>query len=81
MDKNRLKTLKNQRKNGIISSVKLSILKEMKKAGVGIIISSDCHDCNFLTHGFDRAIELCKECGIRELQIFTKEGFKGISLD
>ena len=31
MDKNRLKTLKNQRKNGIILSVKLSILKEMEK--------------------------------------------------
>lgn len=57
------------------------ILKEMKKAGVGITLSSDCHDCAFLTFGFDRAIELCRECGIRELQIFTKEGFKGISLD
>ena len=31
MDKNELKTLKNQRKNGIISSVKMSALKEMKK--------------------------------------------------
>ncbi len=31
MDKYWLKTLKNQRKNGIISSVKMSALKEMKK--------------------------------------------------
>jgi hypothetical protein len=31
VDKNRLKTLKNQGKSGIISSVKLSILKEMEK--------------------------------------------------
>lgn len=57
------------------------LLKEMKKIGVGITISSDCHDCNFLTYGFDRALELCKECGVRELQIFTKEGFKGFALE
>jgi hypothetical protein len=31
VDKNRLKTLKNQRKNGIISSEKISVLKEKKK--------------------------------------------------
>ena len=57
------------------------ILKEMNKLGVGITISSDCHDCNFLTCGFDRAIELCKECGVRELQVLTKGGFKGLALE
>ena len=57
------------------------ILKEMNKLGLGITISSDCHDCNFLNHGFDRAVELCKACGVKELQVLTKEGFKGIALD
>ena len=57
------------------------ILKEMNKLGLGITISSDCHDCNYLNHGFDRAVELCKACGVKELQIFTKGGFKGIALD
>ena len=57
------------------------IIKEMQKLGVGIIISSDCHDGDFLTYGFDKAIELCKACGVRELQILTKGGFKGIPLD
>ena len=57
------------------------ILKAMKEVGVGITISSDCHDCNFLTCGFDRALEICKACGIKELQILTKKGFKGIALD
>ena len=57
------------------------LLKEMQKLGVGITISSDCHDGRFLTHGFDRALELCKECGVQELQVLTKGGFKSIALE
>ena len=57
------------------------LLQEMAKAGVGIIISSDCHNKDFLMHGFPQAIELCKSCGVKELQIFTKGGFKGIPLE
>ena len=57
------------------------ILKEINKLGLGITISSDCHDCNFLNHGFDHAVELCKACDVKELQVLTKEGFKGIALD
>ena len=57
------------------------LLREMAKTGVGVIISSDCHNKDFLTYGFKESIELCKTCGIRELQILTKGGFKGISLE
>ena len=32
------------------------ILKEMNKLGLGITISSDCHDCNFLTCGFEAGL-------------------------
>jgi histidinol phosphatase-like PHP family hydrolase len=56
-------------------------LKEMAKAGVGIVISSDCHNKEFLSYGFPQAIELCKACGIKELQILTKGGFKGLPLE
>ena len=56
------------------------ILQEMAKTGVGIVISSDCHNKEFLTHGFSQAIELCKNCGVKELQILTKGGFKGLPL-
>ena len=56
------------------------ILKEMAKAGVGIVLGSDCHDNAFLAHGFQESLELCKACGVKELQIFTKGGFKGIAL-
>lgn len=57
------------------------LLKEMAKAGVGIVLGSDCHNKEFLSYGFAEAIELCKSCGIKELQIFTKGGFKGIPLE
>ena len=57
------------------------ILKEMNGLGVGITISSDCHDCNYLTYGFDQAIDFCKKCGVKELQVLTKEGFKSLALD
>ena len=34
-----------------------------------------------LNYKFDHAIQLCRECGFREVQVLTKEGFKGIALD
>ena len=57
------------------------LLKEMAKTGVGIVISSDCHNKEFLAHKFSETIEFCKSCGVKELQILTKGGFKGISLE
>lgn len=56
------------------------LLKEMAKTGVGITLASDCHDNELLSCGFDDALRLCAECGVKELQIFTKGGFKGIPL-
>ena len=57
------------------------IIKELVKAGAGITLGSDCHDKNYLDYGFDYSINLCKECGVKELQILTKGGFKGIALE
>ena len=57
------------------------ILEEMVKAGVSFTIGSDCHDNEFLSYGFSDALKLCKECGVKELQIYTKGGFKGLSLE
>jgi histidinol-phosphatase (PHP family) len=57
------------------------LLKEMAKTGVGIVLGSDCHDSRYLTYGFDEAVALCKACGVKELQIFTKGEFKGVPLE
>ena len=53
------------------------ILKEMKNADCKIIISSDCHDKNFLTNYFDESLLLLKACGFSEVYTLTKSGFKG----
>lgn len=57
------------------------ILQEIAKMNCGVVLSSDCHDNRFLTYGFEQAVEVCKACGVRELQVLTKEGFKGLALD
>ncbi len=57
------------------------ILREMVKAKVSFVLGSDCHDNEFLAYGYDKAIELCKACGVKELQILTKGGFKGLALE
>ena len=59
----------------------LSILKEMHRVGAKLLISSDCHDRRFLTHGFDTAAALMREAGYRETYILTKNGFIPIPLE
>lgn len=56
------------------------ILREMKKAGAHLILTSDCHDLRTLTYGFDESLELIKSCGFGEIYILTKSGFKAIPL-
>lgn len=56
------------------------IIKEFKRMGFGAVITSDCHDKNFLDCEFESAEELLRECGFEERYILTDEGFKGIRL-
>lgn len=56
------------------------IMKELKRLGFGAVITSDCHNKNFLDCGFDDAAELLKTCGFSERYILTKSGFKAVSL-
>ena len=57
------------------------ILKEMKRLGFGAIISSDCHDRNFLDCGYEDAKKLLLEAGFTEHYIFMDEGFVAIPLE
>ena len=52
------------------------ILKELKKRGCGIIITSDCHDNRFLDYKFDEALHLVKACGFKEVLKMTDKGFE-----
>lgn len=58
----------------------MKIIKELKRLGFGVVISSDCHDKRFIDIGFDDAVELLKECGYKEKCILTKNGFKEVAL-
>lgn len=56
------------------------IIKEMKRLGFGAVITSDCHNKDYLDSYFDEAAELLKECGFKERYVLTDEGFKAVSL-
>ena len=56
------------------------LVKEFKRLGFGAVISSDCHNSEFLDHRFDDAAELLKECGFTERYVLTKNGFEAVSL-
>lgn len=56
------------------------IVKEFKRMGFGAVITSDCHDKNFLDCEYETAEELLKECGFEERYILTTDGFRGVKL-
>ncbi len=57
-----------------------TIIKEMKRLGFGVVITSDCHNKSMLDCNFDEAAELLKDCGFKEKYILTDSGFKSVSL-
>lgn len=57
------------------------IIKEMNRLGFGAIISSDCHDRNFLDCGYDMAKQLLKDAGYTEHYVLKDEGFVAIPLE
>lgn len=57
------------------------IIKEMNRLGFGAIISSDCHDRNFLDCGYEDAKRLLKEAGFTEHYVLKEEGFVAIPLE
>lgn len=55
-------------------------LREFKECGFGAVITSDCHDKNFLDFHFKEAAELLKSVGFETSWILTSNGFKEVSL-
>lgn len=56
------------------------IIKEINRLGKGIILTSDCHDRNYLNCHFDESLELLKECGVGEVYTLSENGFVPNSL-
>lgn len=56
------------------------IIKEMKRCGFGAVITSDCHNAEYLDYGFAEACRLLGDCGYNETFILTDSGFKPIEI-
>lgn len=53
------------------------ILEEMKRLKCKLILTSDCHNSDYLDYGFAEARRLLLDCGIDELYYLGKGGFFG----
>ncbi|MBQ2704579.1 MAG: histidinol-phosphatase HisJ family protein [Clostridia bacterium] len=58
----------------------MEFLKEFKRQGFGAVITSDCHDKNFLDYYFDESKKLLLEAGFKSKWVFTDDGFKEVEL-
>lgn len=53
------------------------ILKAMKDMNCKLVITTDCHNSDYLDCGFDDAIELVRSAGFSEIYYLTDGGFEG----
>lgn len=56
------------------------MIKEINRLGGGFIISSDCHNKQFLDCYFDDAIEYIRTCGVKEVLFFNGTKFEGMKI-
>ena len=56
------------------------LIKELKELGFGAIITSDCHDCTKLDLHFDQSAQLLRDCGLKERDVLTTNGFVPVAL-
>lgn len=56
------------------------ILREIRRRGCSVMINSDCHDRNFLAHGFGDALRAAHEAGFDSRIVFTQGRFVPIPL-
>ncbi len=57
------------------------LLKAIKDLGCEVVISSDCHNKDFLDCKFDEAIDLISACGFDRVMIFNGTGFDALKLN
>lgn len=58
----------------------IEFLKEFKECGFGAVITSDCHDKNFLDCHFKESRELLLATGFKTIFILTNKGFKEVNI-
>ncbi len=58
----------------------MEILKEFRNCGFGAVISSDCHNKDFLDCNFADAEQMLESAGFTHIFVLTEEGFKPVSI-
>ena len=58
----------------------MEFLRAFKDSGFGAVITSDCHDRNFIDCYYEEAEELLRAAGFRTKWMLTQEGFKEVAL-
>jgi hypothetical protein len=58
----------------------MEFLKEFQQCGFGVVITSDCHDKNFLDCYYSEAEEMISAAGFRSKWILTDHGFVEVAL-
>ena len=58
----------------------LPLMKMLKEKGFGAMISSDCHNAEFLDHAYEDAVCLLEEAGFTERYVLTKKGYEAVPL-
>ncbi len=58
----------------------MEFLKEFKRCGFGAVISSDCHNKDFLDCYFSEARELLLAAGFKSIWVLTEVGFKEVGI-
>ena len=58
----------------------MEFVREFKNCGFGAVISSDCHNKDYLDNNFEDACRLLQAAGFTTRWIYTDEGFKEVPL-
>lgn len=58
----------------------MEFLQELHTCGFGAVITSDCHDRNFIDCYYEEAVQLLAEAGFRSRWILTDAGFREVAL-
>ena len=58
----------------------MEFMQEFQRCGYGAVISSDCHNKNYLDCYFEEAAQLLQQAGFRTKWILTDSGFQEVAL-
>lgn len=58
----------------------MEFLREFKRLGFGVVITSDCHDKNYIDCSYDEAKGMITDAGFKSKWILTDNGFKEVGL-